>query len=194
MSDRGSGANVALVGLITLATVGTASAGTYVGIGIGTVPAVSEQTDRLEAGGRSVRAVLGSRFSYLSVEGALGGFDMLIADGQGELKPLGDAYQLAAALKLNVPLGSGFEVFGRAGVHHTLIDADQELNSVAGNGALLGAGIEYRLDAVLGKASIFIDYQYSRALLAGDDGDRFTGNKAFDSNLRMWTLGLTIGL
>lgn len=184
----------ALVGLVTIVP-SLATAGTYVGIGIGTVPAVSEQTDRLEAGSRSVRGILGSRVAgYLSLEASVGGFEMLIADGQGALKPLGDAYQLAAAAKLSIPLGNNFEIFGKGGVHHTFVSADNPVNDVSGNGILLGAGLEYRLDALLGKASLFVDYQYSRATLGGDEDGRFRDNKAFDSNVRMWTAGVTVGI
>jgi Outer membrane protein beta-barrel domain len=179
--------------VVTLAALtGSASAGTYLGLGIGTSPAVSEQTDRLESGSRSGKLLLGTRFGNVAVEGSLGGFDMLIADQAGTLKTFGSTYQAAIAGKLSVPLGNNFEAFGRAGIHHTWIDTDVDANAVSGNGLLLGAGIEYRLNLIVGQGSIFMDYQYSRATLEGTD--KFVGNKAFDSSYRMWTLGLTVGL
>jgi hypothetical protein len=171
----------------------TASAGTYVGLGIGTAPAFNEQTERLDSDSRSARVMLGWRTANVSVEGAIGGFDMIITDPRnGVSRGFGDAYQASAALKLNLPLGNNFEAFGRAGLHHTWISPEVEINEVSGNGLLIGAGFEYRLNLLVGQGSIFVDYQYNRVTLEGEE--RFMGNAAFDSSYRMWTMGLTVGL
>jgi hypothetical protein len=181
----------ACLAVVTLAALtGTASAGTYLGLGIGTSPAFNEQTEKLDAGSRSGRLLIGTRFGNVAVEGAVGGFGMTIVNNAGLATDFGDAYQASLALKLNLPLGNNFEAFGRAGVHHTWVSAVNEQNDVAGNGLLIGVGIEYRLNLILGQGSIFIDYQYNRATLEGEgDGARFVGNAALDSSYRMWTLG-----
>lgn len=167
---------------------GTASAGGYLGLGIGTAPAMSEDPDRLEADGRSAKFLAGSRFGQVSIEGALGGYGTLLETQDGGFVDYGTALQAAAALKLSLPLGSGFEVFGKGGLHHTWINDDRrDERSVSGNGYLLGAGAEYRFNTGVAAASIFIDYQYSKANLEGDA-------LAFEGHTRMWTLGFTIGL
>jgi hypothetical protein len=118
---------------------------------------------------------------------------MIITDlRNGVITPFGDAYQASAALKLNLPLGNNFEAFGRAGLHHTWISPEVDGNEVSGNGLLVGAGFEYRLNLLVGQGSIFVDYQYNRVKLEGEE--RFMAGQALDSSYRMWTMGLTVGL
>ncbi len=179
--------NRALAAVMFLAaTSSVASAGTYLGLGIGTAPAISENTDRLSSDGRSGRFLLGMRFARISVEGSVGDYDVLISPA-GTAMPYGTAYQASAALKASFPLGNNFEAFGRGGVQHTWINADDGVHDVSGSGYLLGAGFEYRLNLLLGQGSIFVDYQYNKAKLEGD-------RLAFDASTRMWTLGLTLGI
>jgi hypothetical protein len=184
----------ALLAAVTFAAIPvSASAGTYVGLGIGTGPEVNEQTERLSADSRSGKLFLGTRFGNVAVEGGIGGFGMAITDPRnGVTRSFGDVYQASAALKLSLPLGNNFEAFGRAGVHHTWMEPDNEPNQISGNGLLVGAGFEYRLNMILGQGSIFVDYQYSKATLEGTE--RFMGNSAFDTSYRMFTLGITVGL
>jgi hypothetical protein len=180
-----------LVGSLVAATLGllsgSASAGTYLGLGIGSAPEVNEQTDRLESSGRSGKVLLGMRFGNISIEGAVGRFDMARQNDRGQIVPFGDTFQASLAAKLSLPLGNNFEAFGRAGVHKTWINAENNENDVTGDGYLVGAGVENRLNLVLGQGSIFVDYQYNDSKL---EGDRFM----FDGSSRMFTLGLTVGL
>ena len=180
-----------LAGVMLVAVPVSANAGTYVGLGIGTGPEVNEQTERLSSDSRSAKVLLGTRFGNVAIEGAVGGFDMAIAT-VSDIRSFGDAYQASAALKLSLPLGNNFEAFGRAGVHHTWVSGDNEVNDISGNGLLIGAGFEYRLNMILGQGSIFVDYQYNKATLEGTE--RFKGNGALDTTYRMFTLGLTVGL
>lgn len=181
----------ALFAVMFVATTSTAaSAGTYVGLGIGSSPAISEQTDRLEGDGRSGRFLVGMRFARVSIEGSVGGYDVaLINANSGMFVPHGTSYQVAGAVKLSLPIGNKFEGFGRAGLHKTWIRADvmPDINNMSGGGYLLGLGLEYRLNMIIGQGSIFVDYQYNQAKL---EGERFT----FDGSSRMFTLGVTVGL
>ena len=176
--------------LVVVATAGTSAAGTYLGLGIGTAPAFSGG-DQLESSSRSGRVLLGTRFGNVSVEAAVGGYDMAIRANSGVVDPYGKVYQASGALKLSLPLGNNFEAFGRIGAHHTWLRADDDRFSVSGNGLLAGAGIEYRLNLILGQGSIFLDYQYNQAKLSGE---RFVDRNALDTNSRMFTIGLTVGL
>lgn len=167
------------------ATSSAASAGAYVGLGIGT-NAISEENDRLTEDGRSGRLILGTRFGQFSIEGMLSGYGVALVDQSGNDSM--DAYQLSAAGKFNLPLGSGFEAFGKLGIQHTWIGGgSRDDYDVSGRGFLVGAGFEYRLNFGLGSGSILVDYTINKAEL---DGDRFN----FDATERAWTLGLSIGI
>lgn len=179
---------------LVMAMAGTSAAGTYVGLGIGTAPAFSEQGSQLgemDSNSRSGRVVAGMRFGNVSVEGAVGGYDLSLKADSGGVDPFGSLYSASAALKLSLPLGNNFEAFGRVGVHHTWISADDSRFDVSGNGLLIGAGIEYRLNLLVGQGSIFMDYQYSKAKL---DGEVLFDRNALDTSSRMFTIGLTVGL
>lgn len=166
-------------------TSSAASAGTYVGLGIGT-NAISDDQDRLVEDGRSGRLLLGMRFGQFSIEGMFSGYGVALADQSGN-DPM-DAYQFSIAGKFNLPLGSGFEAYGRAGLQHTRMSGGAvEDYDVDGNGFLVGAGFEYRLNLGIGSGSIWVDYQINKAEL---EGDRFM----FDATSRAWTLGLSIGI
>ncbi|MBS1122473.1 MAG: OmpA-like transrane domain, partial [Deltaproteobacteria bacterium] len=141
------------------ATSSIASAGSYLGLGIGTGPAINDQTDRLAPDGRSGRLLVGTRFGRFSAEGSVSGYSLLF-DQSGGMIPFGDAYQASAALKASLPLGNNFELFGRGGLQHTWFRAKNSELDASGSGYLLGAGFEYRLNLILGQGSIFVDYQY----------------------------------
>jgi opacity protein-like surface antigen len=167
----------------------SASAGTYLGLGIGSAPEVNEQTDRFSSDGRSGKILAGMRFGNVSVEGAISKFDMARTSDRNAVVPFGDQIQAAAAAKLSLPLGNNFEAFGRVGVHKTWLRADQmpDINNAEGTGYLVGAGVEYRLNLVVGQGSIFVDYQYNDVKL---EGERFM----LDGSSRMFSIGLTVGL
>lgn len=164
--------------IVLAASSGVASAGTYLGLGIGTGPAFDSDKVELESRGRSGRAILGSRWSKLSVEGSLGKYTLMNE---------ADGYQASAAGKLNFPLGSGFEVFGKLGVQHTWLRTGDAMYDASGNGYLVGGGFEYRLNLGIGATSIWVDYQYSHADLESE-------RKNYDLGARMWTLGLSVGI
>ena len=169
--------SMALAVIVLAASSGVASAGTYLGLGIGTGPEFDSDTVEFESQGRSGRAILGSRWSKLSVEGSLGKYSLMNAEG----------YQASAAGKLNFPLGSGFEVFGKLGAQHTWVRTDDPMYDASGNGYLVGGGFEYRLNLGIGATSIWVDYQYSHADLESE-------RKNYDLGSRMWTLGLSVGI
>lgn len=175
----------ALFVMSTLAgSTGVSQAGGYLGVGIGPTTAITEDAQPYSTPqGRSGRVLAGLRFGNLAVEGGL--------SGVGTATPHGDELLLTAwaAGKLSIPLGSGFEVFGRVGGHHTTTEiGNVEPFEISGNGLLAGAGFEYSLNLIATKASLFVDYTLAEATLTGDN------NAELDVTLRTWTLGITFGL
>ncbi len=183
----------ALTAALLAATSSVASAGTYVGLGIGTNE-VSEGSGRLVDDGRSLRLLAGYRFRPLrfgsfAVEASLDGYGLGLLDRTSVVEI--DAYQLSLAGRFNLPLSNNFEAFGRLGLHHTSAGAENPIYDTAGNGFLVGAGIEYRFEAGIGTgASVGIDYQLNKVELSGE---RFQQGTAFDVLERQWTLGVTLG-
>jgi hypothetical protein len=178
------------------ATSSAATAGTYVGLGIGTnaVGVSTEGTNRLVEDGRSARLFAGyrfrpMRFGAFAIEGALGGYGLGLLDRTSVVEI--DAYQLSVGGRFNLPLGSHFEAFGRLGLQHTSAGAENPIYNTSGNGFLAGAGIAYLFNVGIGTgASVSIDYQLNKTELSGE---RFQGATAFDVTERQWTLGVAIG-
>lgn len=167
-----------------MAISSTASAGGYLGLALGTQPSTNDSMQSIaQPLGRSLRGLLGFRFSNLSLEGGLNGFNVATAHGDQTV------YQGSVALKLSIPIADGFEAFGRGGVERTWLSLGDSNRDLEGDGWLLGGGIEYRLNAVLANASIFVDYMYHRTDLSADSGSTFRG-----ASTGMWGLGFTLGI
>ncbi len=177
----------ALILATLLATSGMASAGTYLGFGVGPAAAVSDDNNALAPSGRTWHALVGYRFGHLSIEGGLSEYGVVEPAASKTANAAFDVDQVSLSARYSIPLSAGFEAFGRGGIQHTGIGNDSAVHDVSGNGLLLGAGIEYRLNFILADASIFLDYTYSKADLSGD-----RDNYGFSS--RIWTLGLTVGI
>ena len=173
---------------LVAASSGVASAGGYIGLGIGTGPAVNSDDYDFKVDGRSARLMGGFRFGRISVEAALGGFDqrMQVDPNGGFFYPI-RIYQASISGKYNLPLSDGFEAFGRLGLQRSqlTLEGDSRFDA-SGTGVLAAVGMEYVLPTVATKASIWIDYQYSRSSLDGEIVKT-------DLSARQWTLGATIG-
>lgn len=182
----------ALAVALVAAMSSVAAAGPYVGIGIGT-NSVSG-SDRIVDDGRSGRLLVGyafqpMRYGTFALEGSISGYGLGLKDRDDAL-PM-DAYQLSAAARFNLPLSDNFEAFGRLGLHHTTVSADNPIYDTSGNGFLVGAGIAYRFDARVGKgAAVSVDYQLNKVDL---EGERFMGPASLGLLERQWTIGVTLG-
>lgn len=167
--------------IMAISTV--ASAGGYLGLGLGTQPSVNDETAGIATpSGRSLRGLGGIRFANVSLEGALNGFDV-IAKHNGPTTE----YQLSAALKLSLPLGNNFEGFGRVGLERTWLNVDDSRYNLTGDGFMVGGGFEYRLNALVTNASLFVDYTIHHSTLEDTRGE-------VDETSRIWGLGFTIGI
>lgn len=172
--------------VVLIAMSGVANAGGYLGAGIGNAPTIDTQLAH-EPQGRSARLLVGYRLPLkigsASIEGAYGGYG-LRGSGGGTL----DGRELSASGKYNYPLGSNFEVFGRIGFQRTDLTSQKDaMYDLSGNGILIGAGLEYRVDLGAVSGSLWLDYTHRGATLEGE-------RNSTEYSARMWTLGLTVGL
>ena len=174
-----------LAAFLVAASATAASAGTYVGLGIGSSASVGSNTLAVTGdGGRSERFVLGESFGRLSIEGAGTRFG-------ARHRAIGyDDTTVALAARLTFPVSGPIAVFGRGGLERTwLSPGPQNMTSYAGNGYLLGAGIEYDFHvSILGGGAIFADYERT------DSTFQSAAGSPFDYNASMWTLGVTLSL
>jgi hypothetical protein len=178
---------VVLAAVLLAASTSIASAGTYVGLGIGSAPSVSDSAnDPYRSDGRSGRLALGWRMGRFSVEGALSGFSYVQANSPGDGHYDSRSGQIAG--KFNYPLGDNFEAFGRVGLLRTqLTPTSTTGGDVTGDGYTLGAGFEYRLNLGVAGGSLFVDYSRNQATFG-------TGASAVDQTGSMWTLGVNVSL
>ena len=175
---------VALVAASTTA----ASANTYLGLGIGTAASPSGDMAISNDGNRSGRLMLGTRFGHVSIEGAGSRYGLF----NGTIPY--DGTMLAGALKYSLPLGNNFELFGRGGIERTWLTSASATAGNAyewsGNGWLLGAGFEYRLNLGVTAASLFVDYEHSSTTLTTPA----EMNVQHDEAIGLWTAGVTLAL
>jgi len=158
-----------------------ASAGTYLGIGIGTGPSLgNDSIPDAQSDGRSGRLLLGMAFGRLAIESEANRFGLLLNTDSY------DSTMLGVGLKYSVPLGNGFEVFGRGGLERTWLTSNAVRTGYegSGDGYYLGAGFELRIRPF---GSIFVDYERQSASI-----DIPTGG--YDQSAGMFTLGATIDL
>jgi hypothetical protein len=186
-----------LVATLLAASGPTASAGIYLGLGIGTAPSTSVSSNTNQAStpistdgnGRSARFLLGERLGRFSIEGDVDHYGLLLNDA-----PF-DAWDAAILLKYSQPIGNGFELFGKGGLVHTWITSGggapsgANLLSSSGDGWVLGAGIEYRINLILAGCSIFVDYELGSSKFGVDNTQQ-----TYDQTTGMAMLGATVSL
>jgi len=178
--------------VLVAASTTAASAGTYLGLGIGTAARPSGDLPATTGdGNRAGRLIAGLQLGHLSI-----GHVSVEATGSrfGELRRNAYAYQgtmLAADLKYSLPLGDNFEAFGRAGLERTWLSTDpSNVPDYAGNGWLLGAGFEYRFDVGATGASVFVDYERTGTTLV----NQAVMTNTADEQVGIWMLGATVSL
>lgn len=183
---------LAVIAAVLTASASVASAGTYLGLGIGPAAGVNGDagaygSGSFEGAGRSYRLLGGFRVGRLAVEGSITGQDLLFTGNNG----MGfEGRELAVAGVYSHPLGSGFEAYGKLGIHRTWLSADggfDGMYDVSGDGLLVGGGFALRLNAVLASGAVFVDYTHHAADLSGD-------RYAFEGGVGMWMLGFTFGI
>ena len=168
--------------LLVAATAATSSAGTYLGLGVGTSANVAGQMTTFSGDGdRSGKLIIGQQFGRISIEGTATRYGLL---NYGHT-PF-DATEAAAALKLSLPVGNNIELFGRAGLERTWLSGPQF--DLAGNGFLVGAGLQYRLDLGIGAGAVFVDYNRTSTNFQASNKTTLQGSAS------IWSLGLIVSL
>jgi hypothetical protein len=178
---------------VVAATGSAASAGVYLGLGIGTAADMSANTTNapeaqtVQGNGRSGKLMVGYRFPYgISVEATGTRYGMFM-DGYPA-----DGTQLALAGKYSYSLGQGFELFGRLGLQHTSIGVTTQnpTNPYDGDGTgwLMGLGAEYRFKAILAGCSVFVDYEHVWTSIKNNSME------TFDENSGVFMAGVTLSL
>ena len=172
-----------LVAALLTASASVASAGFYGGLSVGPDPAVQDDNAGLESKGRAARLLGGYRLGRLSAEASVSGVTLRDQTGSDT-----DHRQYALVGKYNFPLGSNFELFGRAGIQRTSLTFLDGSYTYSGNGILLGPGVEYRLNFVAASASLRLDYTISYAHTERDTLE------TVDFTSGQWMIGFTVGI
>lgn len=176
-----------VVAAVIAASASVASAGTYLGAGIGTSASLGGTQTRYAPDGRSGRLILGFGFGRIGVEANATRYGL---DNAGVSW---DATSIAAALRVGFPLGNNFEVFGRGGLQRTWLSANSgTMPQPSGNGWLLGVGAAYNVNLGITGASIFVDYTHNQTGFSFTDAHNQMAK--FDQSAGMWTLGLTLSI
>jgi len=158
----------------------SAFAGGYIGLGIGPGEASSGDLS-LSPDGRTGRLLGGFSFGKLAAEASIGQASLV----QTNTQPY-TTTQLAISGKYSYPLGDGFEVFGRLGLHQTSLSATGRTDlNVDGSGILFGGGAEYRSKLPV---SFWVDYTITHATLTGPT---FPDT---DLTTRQWMIGASLGI
>jgi Outer membrane protein beta-barrel domain len=175
---------VLVTGVAALAPA--AHAGTYVGAGIGTSASVDGAiSDYGTDGKHSGRLYIGQRFGVVSVEGGFNDYGLTTSRGTVSW----NAFAIGAAAKLDLPVTPLIHGYVRLGLEHTWISSDAAgAKALDGNGWTGALGGEYRLDAILPNASVWLDYsRHTVNVTRGNTVDA-------QGTANMWTLGVTIGI
>lgn len=171
---------------VIAATTSVASAGTYLGAGIGTSASLGGDHTPYASNGRSGRLILGFGFGRIGIEANATRYGL--ARGTEGFQ----ATSLAAALRVGFPLGNNFELFGRGGLERTWLTTSGTDPEPSGNGWLLGIGAAYKVNLGITGASIFIDYTHDETGFSFTDAHNQMGK--FNQSAGLWTLGLTLAL
>ncbi len=146
---------------LVLALASSASAGGFVGLGVGTGSQLDDGKTKFAENGRSDRLTVGYDlplgFGRIGVEGAYTGY--------GLTKPghTMDGTSIWLAGRFDLTLSDGFAVFGRLGVQTTNVtDAS---DSYDGKGPVLGVGAAFRPGFKVLDLSVWVDLTYLRSSL-----------------------------
>ena len=178
-----------VVAAVIAASTSMASAGTYLGAGIGTSASLGGDKTSYAPDGRSGRLILGFGIGRVGIEANATRYGLYSAGASW------DATSVAAALRVAFPIGYNFELFGRGGVERTWLTTSANrpgMPESSGNGWLLGAGVDYKINLGITGGSIFLDYTHSDTGFSFTNAVNQTGK--FDQSAGMWTLGLTVSI
>ncbi len=157
----------------------TATAGTYVSLGLGTTPSgQGDLTVTTDAGDSDVpqqRLAVGQSLGRVAIEASLARFGIGTGDG------------VAAGVhaRLSVPLDGHLGAYGRIGLERVWLSGLDPSFGESADGMAAGLGLEYKLSApILGQAAIWGEVNQDQLSL---ENDRKGG-------VRMWMAGVSLGI
>lgn len=167
-----------LAASLLAATATTASAGSYLSLGLGGDPALQGDLRAAADGdgeGGNGRLALGQSFGRVALEGSVSRFAL----------GLEEATAAGVHVRLTLPIDGAFGAYGRVGLERVWLGAEDDLmGDTTADGLVGGLGLEYRLKApLLGEAAIWGEVSEDRIETATGEG-----------GVRLWTLGLSVGL
>lgn len=160
-------------------TAATATAGTYVSLGLGTTPTgQGDLTVTTEAGDSDVpqqRVALGQSLGRVAIEASLARFGIGAGDG------------VAAGVhaRLSVPLDGNLGAYGRIGLERVWLSGLDPAFGDTADGMAAGLGLEYKLSApILGQAAIWGEVNQDQLTFANEG----------KGGVRMWMAGVSLGM
>ena len=167
-----------LVLILVAGTAGSASAGGYLGLGVGNGASSGGDID-LETDGRTIRLMGGYRFGRFAVEGLGTRYDLVRSDGHEYT-----GTTVGVAGRFNFSLGYNFELYGRAGLQYTQLDPKVYEETYNGFGILIGPGVEYRIPLGTMALAFYVDANVQYASVKNEFSD-----EGLDLTQAWWTLG-----
>jgi hypothetical protein len=161
-----------------------ASAGGYVGLGIGSATTGDELDENYDGDGSSIRITIGQRFTWVSLEAGLNTYGLKTENSRATW----DAKALSAAGRVHMPLTGKLEGYLRLGVERHYVDRSDNEVSLRGSGWLASLGAEYGLHFGFAKGSVWLDLTRHNAMLTNTN----SGNQ-LDANIDTVSVGLSVG-
>lgn len=169
----------------TLLAPAAASAGGFVGLGVGPSPNLSgDEVNDLEGSGRTGRLFLGYRIQHFSIEG------QLTANSTTDSLRNQDDYaarHVALYGKYSHPIGDGFEAFGKVGLVQSSYGND-DTESLSGGGLGAAAGVELRVNLGISAIAFGLEYGLTSVDLELPNGDESTVRSG------QWMLSVSLGM
>src|SRR5262249_42693065 len=179
--------SVVLGVFVLMASSRVASAGVYLGLGLGTdgFPAT---VHTLDTDGRALRLFGGFRFPSFtfggnaSIEGGVEGYDLFLRQSRATTY---SGREWFAAGRFTYPFSSDFDAYARLGFQRTSLSGTGDL---AGTGYLAGVGVDFRISTPVVSGTLFLDLTRTAQTLTFDDA-RSTMD---DASVNRWMLGFTV--
>ena len=169
-----------------LAAPSLAHADTYVLAGIGKVPDVGGDFDKLFGGEdrSSAKLGVGYRFGKIAIEGSVFGANLTNRNAQ----PIEyGTTSMGAEVKYFIPITGNLEGAVHGGLHKTWFGTERGASTHDGTGTLLGLGLQYGFRLPIGSAAVWLDYTRQGMKLQSQSYD-------ISGSVGTMMLGLSIGI
>ena len=181
-----------IIGFVALAAPASAHAGGYIGFGIGTSAKLHGNfADHFDASdSMSGRLTLGKRTGAIAIEGSI--FNTDLRSVTQRVSGINTSLVSAeVALKYHFELQKRLEGYVRGGLSQTwIVEENQDFmsdTSHSGSGYSASVGLQYNLNAVLSKASIWLDYTHTQSTLT------HSSRAELEGGTRTLSIGLQVG-